>query len=91
VERRDWARAGLFGAGIVLGAVLGAGTALLLAPYSGAETRRVLRRSARNLGGRATDVWDELADELRFAARRGSRRVRRGVRRSREAARFWEP
>ncbi len=45
----------LWGA-VLLGSVLGAVTGLLLAPKSGRETRRILRRSA--------DALPELAEEL---------------------------
>lgn len=82
----DWARVGAFGMGIALGALVGAGAALLYAPQSGTATRAVLRRQARRVGSRATDAWDELGNELRGVARRGRRKVRRGVTRGRWAA-----
>lgn len=82
----DWARLGAFGAGIALGALVGAGAALLYAPQSGTATRAVLRRSARRATSRATDAWDELGSELRAVARRSRRKVKRGVTRGRWAA-----
>jgi hypothetical protein len=78
-EPIDWVRLGFFGLGIALGALLGSGTALLLAPESGQETRARLRRRARRLRGTAGDAWDDLRDELEWAARRGRKRVRRGM------------
>jgi gas vesicle protein len=47
-----------FVAGLLLGAVIGAGVALLTAPDSGRRTRRQLRESAG-------DRWDELAGEVK--------------------------
>ena len=79
----DWEHVGLVGAGLLIGALVGAGTALLLAPQSGAETRTLLRRRARYARHRAGDAWDDLAGELIAVARRGGRRARRAMRRAR--------
>jgi gas vesicle protein len=54
-----------FSLGIVLGAAVGAGVALLLAPQSGRKTRKLISRNAEHLRDRASDRWDELADEVR--------------------------
>jgi gas vesicle protein len=74
----DWGQVALFGAGLALGITLGAGTALLTAPRTGAETRAVLRGRAGRLRRTATrrghDAWDDLRDELRDAARALKRR-----------------
>lgn len=81
----DWARVGAFGAGIALGALIGAGAALLLAPQSGPELRRGLALRARGARLDARDAWDELGDQLddlRRAARRKLRGKRRDARRS---------
>ena len=61
----DWNNIGLFTAGIAVGAILGAATALLFAPASGDETRH---RIARRVRGGDDDVWDALAAELERAA-----------------------
>jgi len=45
--------------GFVLGAVMGAGIALLLAPASGRETRGRLANAGRRLGGAALDKLDQ--------------------------------
>jgi hypothetical protein len=82
-ESRDWVRVGMFGAGVAVGALLGAGAALLYAPQSGIEARTLLRGRARRAKLRATNRWDELGAELRGAARRSKRRLRRGVAKSR--------
>ena len=79
----DWEHVGLLGAGLLVGALVGAGAALLLAPQSGLETRTAIRRRARFARHRASDAWSELADELAAATRRGGRRARRALRRAR--------
>ena len=78
----DWQEVAIFGAGLALGAILGAGGALLTAPRTGAETRAALGASAARL--RRTTVrssqnaWDELRDELRQARRnRRNRKLRK--------------
>jgi len=79
----DWEHVGLLGAGLLVGALVGAGAALLMAPQSGQETRTAIRRRARFARHRASDAWMQLADELAAAARRGRRRARRVMRRAR--------
>ena len=64
----DWRALSVFGAGLTIGALLGAGVALLVAPASGFETRMRLARSARR-----------TRDRLRKGARQGSRELKRGV------------
>jgi gas vesicle protein len=53
-----------FVSGLVLGAVIGAGIALLTAPEEGRKTRRRLRRAASRLKSGAGDRWGELADDV---------------------------
>jgi gas vesicle protein len=86
----DWQQIAIFGAGLALGLVLGAGSALLTAPQSGEETRAVLKGRVRRLKRSATrtsrDAWSELGDELRGAAhtlrrRRAKRAAERDLRR----------
>ncbi len=79
----DWEHVGLLGAGLLVGALVGASAALLLAPQSGRETRTAIRRRARFARHRAGDAWAQLADELAAAARRGRQRARRAMRRAR--------
>ena len=57
----------MLGVGMVIGAVIGAGVALLVAPRSGSDTRRFLTRRARKIRGR-TGVWTRLGRELQRAA-----------------------
>ena len=80
----DWRAVSLFGAGLTIGALLGAGVALLLAPASGFETRMRLVRTARRTG-----------DRLRTGSRRGARDLKRGVSRKLTQSRWaaedaWE-
>ncbi|HXY18503.1 MAG TPA: YtxH domain-containing protein [Gemmatimonadales bacterium] len=60
-------RARTFAAGLILGALVGAGLALLLAPQTGAETRRTLARRARQLTGDARDRYEEARERVRRA------------------------
>lgn len=66
--------ASVFAAGIALGVVLGAGAALLLAPQSGADTRRSLARRTRRFGQHGHDAWDDLRLELKRLQRKAERR-----------------
>ncbi len=63
-------------AGVAIGLLVGAGLALLLAPQSGRDVRRLLGRGLRRAGNRGRDAWEDLGDELR-RARRQLRRARR--------------
>jgi gas vesicle protein len=80
----DWQHIAIFAAGALLGAAVGAGAALLLAPQSGARTRHNLARQGRHLASRTGDAWDDLRHELHYAARRGRRKLHRAFRDRRE-------
>lgn len=57
----------LLGIGMIVGAVIGAGVAMLVAPRSGPDTRRQISRRVGGLrAGRG--VWGRLGKELRRAA-----------------------
>ena len=60
-------KARTFAAGLILGALVGAGLALLLAPQSGADTRRGLARKARHLAEEARDRYDDARQRVRRA------------------------
>src|SRR4051812_17288169 len=62
--------------GLGIGIAVGAAVALLLAPQSGADTRRALRRRGRRVRNRAGDAWEDLRLEL-ARAKRALRRKRR--------------
>ncbi len=68
MDQRGGARG--FLSGLVLGALIGAGVALLMAPQSGEETRRLLKRRARRLAADATDRYEDLKDRVRQVRRR---------------------
>ena len=53
-----------FVSGLVLGAVIGAGIALLMAPDKGSRTRRKLARTASRMKSGAGDKWEELAEDV---------------------------
>jgi hypothetical protein len=77
-EERDWRGTGILSLGIIAGALVGAGVALLLAPQSGEETREQIADRARRLGSRADASWEDLRDELRRLRRRSRRAATRG-------------
>ncbi len=56
-----------FAAGLLLGALIGAGVALLFAPQSGEDTRRLIRKKARRFANDARDRYDDLKDRVRKA------------------------
>ena len=59
-----------FAAGLLIGALLGAGVALLFAPQSGAETRRMIRKKTKRLAASAEDRFDDVKDRIRQARRK---------------------
>ena len=64
---RDIRSLSMLGVGMIVGAVIGAGVALLLAPGSGYETRRSIKRRVGGIrAGRG--AWARLGRELRRAA-----------------------
>ncbi len=72
-----------FGIGLLLGAAIGAGTALLLAPASGDDTRRVLSKKARRFANRGSERAEELWEDADRSAREFTRH---GMKRGRQAA-----
>lgn len=85
---------GAFLAGLAVGAVFGAGAALLYAPQSGERTRGKLRRAAEELSEAAeeraryaAEDARRLADEAREAAERSGRRVGERVKKGVEEGR----
>ena len=65
-----------YGAGSVLlsfllGGVVGAGLALLLAPQSGAETRKKIRDMADDVKGKANDYIAQTKDKISGAVEEG--------------------
>lgn len=62
----------------LLGLVLGAGAALLLAPQSGEETRRVLRERGRRVRDAVSERADELVDRVEGGYERARERLEEG-------------
>jgi len=62
-------RAGTFLAGLAIGALIGAGVALLFAPQSGEETRHDVSRRAKRVARDARERYDDLRDRVRHARR----------------------
>ena len=75
-----------FALGMIVGALLGASAALLLAPASGEQTRRVLRRKAVRLSERGGNTLGHVAEDAERAARQLARRGRKAAIRARDAA-----
>lgn len=70
--------------GLLLGAVVGAGVALLLAPAAGAHTRRLIRGKATALSRDAADGWVSARDEARHALREKKEALRQRLARGLE-------
>lgn len=65
----DGRRARTFLAGLAIGALVGAGVALLFAPQSGEETRHAVSRKAKRLARDARDRYDVMREKVRRARR----------------------
>ena len=66
MESGDERQALSFVSGLVLGAVIGAGVAILTAPHPGRKTRKKLRKVARRARGQTSSRLDDLASELKL-------------------------
>jgi uncharacterized membrane protein YccC len=75
-----------FIAGVLFGAMLGAGFALLLAPERGDKTRGKLRRRIRSLRNEAREGIDRAGERTRKELRRRQRRIREELARARARA-----
>ncbi len=79
-RNREAEKLQILGIGLLVGAVLGAASALLLAPASGEETRRALAKSARRAYSEGQDLvedsWEDAERAARRAARAGMKRAR---------------
>lgn len=70
-----------FVAGIAIGALLGAGIALMLAPDAGPRTRKKVGRRVRSMSDRALEELEEATREQRRSLRRGVGRKRKRLER----------
>jgi gas vesicle protein len=59
-----------FAVGFLIGGLLGAGLALLFAPQSGTDTRRLIKRRARRIAAGAKDKYEDVKDRIRDARRK---------------------
>jgi gas vesicle protein len=75
-----------FMAGVLFGAFLGAGFALLFAPERGEKTRGRLRRRMRSLQEDARDGIDRVGSQARKELRRRQGRIRAELARARARA-----
>jgi gas vesicle protein len=65
-----------FVSGLIIGALVGAGIALMAAPTSGKRTRRKMLRRVMNARRAAGDQVEDWTADLRSAVRSGRRRLR---------------
>jgi len=65
-----------FFVGVLVGGVIGAGVALLIAPQSGKRTRRQLMKAVTTARDSAGERIEDLADDVRSAVDAGRKRVR---------------
>jgi gas vesicle protein len=68
-----------FGIGLLAGAVIGGVVALLLAPKSGEETRKLIKDKATEVGGMLKDETTGVIDTVREAASEASRKGQAAV------------
>jgi len=70
-----------FLSGLVLGALAGAGIALLLAPERGDVTRRRIRKKFRDVSTDAREQFDDWKDDAGRELRRRQRQIRKRIER----------
>jgi gas vesicle protein len=70
-----------FMAGIVLGALAGAGVALLMAPERGAITRRRLKKFMGRMRHDAREKMDDWRDDVKAEMKRRRRQIREQIER----------
>ena len=75
---------GLFAAGLLLGALVGAGAIWLTAPARGDITRRRMKQRLKDLREEARDHVDDWREDARRGLARQRRRIRRRIRRGGE-------
>ncbi|MFQ5702615.1 MAG: YtxH domain-containing protein [Gemmatimonadales bacterium] len=80
-ELEGYAGARGFAAGLILGLLVGAGVALLVAPERGETVRRRLSRGFRHLQADARSQLDDLRDDARREYRRKKRELKRRLKR----------
>ena len=71
--------AGTVAIAVLAGAAIGAALALMFAPRSGRDTRRVIAKRADGLRETAGNVIDDTTDQLTRELRRRGRQIRRKI------------
>ncbi|HET6580220.1 MAG TPA: YtxH domain-containing protein [Gemmatimonadales bacterium] len=88
VDQADGSRGiGAFAAGVIFGAFLGAGIALMFAPERGDKTRRRLRRRLQQLREDTAEGLERAGTRTRRDLARRKRRLEAGLERAAERAR----
>jgi gas vesicle protein len=77
---------GAFFAGVLIGGLVGAATALLMAPQSGEETRATLGRYGNDFRDRAQDSLEDARERAEATVADARRRAERIVEEARERA-----
>jgi gas vesicle protein len=85
-EAQHWVGVG-FAAGILLGAALGAGVAVLFAPDKGSRTRRRISQRVRDLRENAEEKLDDARHDAGRTLTRQRRKIRGAVKRTTGRAR----
>jgi gas vesicle protein len=77
---------GAFFAGVLIGGLVGAAVALLLAPQSGEETRRQITRTSEELRDRAQDIVEDARERAEATIADSRRRAERIIEEARVKA-----
>lgn len=87
-QHHETERLQTLGIGLLVGAILGAASALLLAPATGEDTRRAIAKRARKVYHDGSELveesWEDAERAARKAARTGMKRARRQAARLRD-------
>ena len=70
-EENEFQKSGSWLISFLLGALLGAGAALLLAPKAGPQTREQLKGMAKDAKGKAEGYYDQVKGKITTAMHRG--------------------
>jgi len=83
-------KCGSFFAGLILGGLIGAGLALLYAPQSGEETRKLIRKKALEAKKKALELKEEAAERLEEAKKEAKTKVEDFRKRAKRAVREFK-
>jgi len=67
---------GSFLGGVILGAVVGGVVALLYAPTSGKEARKILKKKAKEVGGKALEIKEQVVDGIEELKEKGEQEIK---------------